>query len=1112
MDFVSCLRACQTSDVNKAEAALATFAQEPAEYLKQLVACIHSPQLEITTRQLAAVLLREALSSKTDSVYTKLPMEYRISLKTQIPGWILEISDADLRRRVSEILSVYYSALTRDQQTWDELLPWLLQLSQSNDGSLRELSYLCLSRVAALIFNILCSNLVFIKNSLSKALVDPVGEVRLAGVKALTSIVLASPDIKSVKVMRELLQPVLVTIGHLVEALKYSYSESTAMALESILTEIAEIVDGRASFFKPLFGEFLGGMLAIASENGLNRDNRAMAMEIVVLFAEHLPKSLKTSSSNHLNRVLTLLLTLMCDITHPDDWETSNPGDMDVDEDSISFAAERAVDRVALAIGGKQLLPEVLPLVRHLLSLPLWNQRVAALNCMALIGEGCAMDMEMEVLAEMVKLTLSSMNDPHPRVRWFAINTLGQIASDFTPLIQENFHSEAVPVLIERLRDPSVRVRIHTALSLINFAEDAPRDTIEPHMDSLATALFPMLEAPVKLGKEQAVTALAAVAKACGPPFGKFYNDLLPYLMSIVINAADKESITLRGKAIECISLIGLAVGKERFIEDAKVFLGHILQLTQSYKSNPDAEEKLSVYVPSALCRVAQCLGDDFAPFLPVVIPPLLETANKDIRVTKSTVYDVDNLDSEVQEGYSAMLVDNEIVSVYTHDVHEAATAVSLLNSYMSYLKGAYFPFLAKTIEVIGERLNHYTVDLAETSLAACNAIVRVAVAAPHPSPSERAAYVGQVLDFLIPRVLQSLSDSATDSETASCCRALEQMFRAVGSGNLTEAHGGSVVGVILDQLNKLLNSQSTDEDDEPVEAGSLESDEQANLFVALVETLGTIAVGMGENFIQIFSKMWSTFSGMLRVYQPNATAQLEDSKDFDTTDVNVLRIQTSLCLLDDVLDHCGPLMSPIIPEAMPFFLSFMRHPSEHVKQASVYGAGCCVTKHAEATAPYAATILENFKILAKRRKARTKRANGTTDNVASGLLRLATSYPNLISKTEAWSLVWPLLPFKYDIPEVKFVYNLLINDMLGADNSLRIALGEGNEKKGLIRVLTLLASVYLTELVDNETNETIATTLRERNQSLTDEDRRLVWSLLSTTQQTRLNRVLSQK
>lgn len=42
------------------------------------------------------------------------------------------------------------------------------------------------------------------------------------------------------------------------------------------------------------------------------------------------------------------------------------------------------------------------------------------------------------------------------------------------------------------------------------------------------------------------------------------------YLKAILVNASDKSNRMLRAKSMECISLVGMAVGKDKFKDDAK--------------------------------------------------------------------------------------------------------------------------------------------------------------------------------------------------------------------------------------------------------------------------------------------------------------------------------------------------------------------------------------------------------------------------------------------------------------------------------------------------------------------------------------------------------------
>ena len=73
-----------------------------------------------------------------------------------------------------------------------------------------------------------------------------------------------------------------------------------------------------------------------------------------------------------------------------------------------------------------------------------------------------------------------------------------------------------------------------------------------------------LLQKGTKLVLEQVLTTIATVADTAESRFIKYYDRFMPSLKYIFTNAVDKDYRLLRGKAIECISLIGLAVGAEK--------------------------------------------------------------------------------------------------------------------------------------------------------------------------------------------------------------------------------------------------------------------------------------------------------------------------------------------------------------------------------------------------------------------------------------------------------------------------------------------------------------------------------------------------------------------
>ena len=64
-------------------------------------------------------------------------------------------------------------------------------------------------------------------------------------------------------------------------------------------------------------------------------------------------------------------------------------------------------------------------------------------------------------LEQVVTMVLNSFFDPHPRVRWAAINAIGQLSTDLGPDLQNQYHQRVLPALASAMDDfqnPRVQV------------------------------------------------------------------------------------------------------------------------------------------------------------------------------------------------------------------------------------------------------------------------------------------------------------------------------------------------------------------------------------------------------------------------------------------------------------------------------------------------------------------------------------------------------------------------------------------------------------------------------------------------------------------------------
>jgi hypothetical protein len=96
----------------------------------------------------------------------------------------------------------------------------------------------------------------------------------------------------------------------------------------------------------------------------------------------------------------------------------------------------------------------------------------------------------------------------------------------------------------------------------------------------------------------------------------------MPLLFEIMAHA--KERSMLRAKCMECVSLIAMAVGRDQSREDAQ----RMMSLIATWQR--DADDPTFSYTLQAGARLCKCLGEEFMPYLDVVMPPLLAAASEE--------------------------------------------------------------------------------------------------------------------------------------------------------------------------------------------------------------------------------------------------------------------------------------------------------------------------------------------------------------------------------------------------------------------------------------------------------------------------------------------------
>ena len=163
----------------------------------------------------------------------------------------------------------------------------------------------------------------------------------------------------------------------------------------------------------------------------------------------------------------------------------------------------------------------------------------------------------------------------------------------------------------------------------------------------------------------------------------------MPTVKWCVQNCKDDKERMLRGKAFECMSLLGLAVGRKKFAPD-------VMQAMTEMASMPmKADDVQKDYIKEAMERIAKTLKEDFATFLPQLLPQIVgELALPNPTVESGAIEESEEEDEE--DMLSVRTQDGKKVSIKSSRFTDMKNAVELLLAIVQETGKAFGPFVVR--------------------------------------------------------------------------------------------------------------------------------------------------------------------------------------------------------------------------------------------------------------------------------------------------------------------------------------------------------------------------------------------------------------------------------
>lgn len=722
------------------------------------------------------------------------------------------------------------------------------------------------------------------------------------------------------------------------------------------------------------------------------------------------------------------------------------------------------IDQVIEVLEEELTLPLLSGLVMEMVKVDDWRYQYAALMALSQVGEYID---DIEEIDPIMKIILQFLESPHPKVRYAAIHCIGQLAADMKGDFARRYHANLIPLLLNVLNDNVPRIVGHNLAALTNVLESCSTEAVKPHLAGVLEPCLGFLANGISLVKENALTSISTIAKVAGRAFIPYWQKTAEIVFTVLNSSTQKEHKYLRGHCIECLTLVGLAVGEEEFQKAVHEVITKMIEIQQN---DIDAADPQKFFLLAGWKRICILLKSRFAPYLETILPSLFNVIDSIVDEEKEKKRKLTQAEDEATDVREAMGVlpndekkDKLFYATNTTESQEVVLCVDMIHTFLKHLGKDYLPYIQKTSEVLVFLIKNSSNDKVRFACAQGLAeIILVIQASDEPDKQALAATSARTYEALLWRAI------AEEFEAVNISKFIYGIKDIVTAGGryMTEEEISEFTEKVIEALRKSDNRKSEnktyvaankddfDEDDHYYMEEENKNEEE--LQCALADLMGALFVShkdMTLNLVQYIQKELLP-------------------KVFDES-VSYIMNKFGIFLIDNMIEFLG---IELIPENWPYFteilIQYSTHHRPELRQAAVYGLGVLAEKSKEKFTLVSEACLKALYASIQLKKDTTRKDDYfyARDNAVSALGKIIKCQSHNINLKETIQFWLSQLPLKHDKLEAKLQHELLVDIILESDANLIF----GEKGENLARVLQIFAEVVETKLASERFREKV--------------------------------------
>jgi hypothetical protein len=543
--------------------------------------------------------------------------------------------------------------------------------------------------------------------------------------------------------------------------------------------------------------------------------------------------------------------------------------------------------------------------------------------------------------------------------------------------------------------------------------------------------------------------------------FAPFYPHFMPGIKTILRHATGEAQALLRGKAMQCVGLVGEAVGAELFLPDA-VEIMEILMEAMAASAAADAaggaraaDDTLFDYILPACCRIAKALGERFSPYLPYIMPAVLGAAAAVVEFTMEDADDsatVGEQSVDEETGLESLVLSlhggvKKRVTMNTHAVQQKNQAARMIFEFAESLKAHLYPFLPQCFDAISGIVTDKHSSEARAAASLSLAMLFEAALDAVKQGAAPASFGVAAMESCVEKMLAAVQGEINPESRSCAATALRDILQsAYEAGGEEDAAGvippsyckpdisscATIAGDLLKRCQEsvvrraekeeaIRRNEGLDEEDRQNYAVQLEEEE--DLLEILVDALGQMVKMHGPAFMPLFdSAIAGAFSPYLSPKQPQA-----------------LQV-AAVCMVDDAIEFGGSMAGKYIPQALGQFLCNTESDHPTLRQCSVYGIAVSLRVAPDRCLPALPQVLQSLTKLVCAADATDEDNAGIMDNAVFALGSVCTrpEYRPHVGDLPSLVTLWlSKLPLRADERQAKAAHRELCDSVEQGDGAV---------------------------------------------------------------------------